>query len=85
MPHAWVASDFVRSALDLFAYECDDALVLAAGVPADWFDGDGIGIGTCVRRGPLSFRLRRVQGRVEPRSMMESNHLVSCVAVATGG
>ena len=36
MPHGWVASDFIRSALDLFAYERDGdhALVLAAGVPA---------------------------------------------------
>jgi hypothetical protein len=39
MPHAWVHSDFARSALDLFAYErdADHALVLAAGVPAAWF------------------------------------------------
>jgi hypothetical protein len=46
MPHAWVASDFVRSVLDLFAYErADDrALVLAAGVPSQWLDGDGIAI-----------------------------------------
>jgi hypothetical protein len=35
MPHGWVASDFMRSALDLFAYErdADSALVLAAGLP----------------------------------------------------
>jgi hypothetical protein len=46
MPHAWVASDFVRSVLDLFAYErADDrALVLAAGVPRDWLDGNGIAV-----------------------------------------
>ena len=42
MPHAWVASDFARSTLDLFAYERDGALVLAGGVPNDWLDGDGI-------------------------------------------
>ena len=32
MPHAWVASDFIRAALDLFAYErdADHAIVLAA-------------------------------------------------------
>src|SRR5207245_8821854 len=35
MPHAWIASDFIRSALDLFAYEreSDRTLVLAAGIP----------------------------------------------------
>jgi hypothetical protein len=37
MPHAWVASDFVRSMLDAFAYEREDgALVVAAGVPRAW-------------------------------------------------
>ncbi|HEX6039226.1 discoidin domain-containing protein, partial [Longimicrobium sp.] len=35
MPHTWVGSDFIRSALDLFAYErtADSALVVGAGVP----------------------------------------------------
>ncbi|MDF4026863.1 discoidin domain-containing protein [Luteibacter sp. PPL201] len=44
MPHAWIASDYVRSALDLFAYEraADHAMVLAAGVPSTWLDGEGI-------------------------------------------
>jgi hypothetical protein len=38
MPHAWIASDFIRAVLDLFAYERsgDHALVLAAGVPPEW-------------------------------------------------
>ena len=38
MPHTWVGSDFVRSALDMFAYdrESDSALVVGAGVPAAW-------------------------------------------------
>ena len=36
MPHTWVGSDFVRSALDFFAYEDDDALILAAGVAPEW-------------------------------------------------
>jgi hypothetical protein len=36
MPHTWVGSDFVRSALDFFAYEEDDALILAAGVAPEW-------------------------------------------------
>jgi hypothetical protein len=43
MPHAWIASDYIRSALDMFAYErrSDKALVLAAGIPANWFEGPG--------------------------------------------
>ena len=44
MPHGWVASDFIRAVLDLFAYERegDQALVLAAGVPPAWLAGPGI-------------------------------------------
>jgi F5/8 type C domain len=46
MPHGWVASDFIRSALDLFAYErdADNALVLAAGLPLQWLEGEGVAI-----------------------------------------
>jgi F5/8 type C domain len=46
MPHGWVASDHIRSVLDLFAYEHEGerALVLAAGVPMAWFDGLGVAI-----------------------------------------
>ena len=38
MPHTWVGSDFLRSALDLFAYdrEEDGALVVGAGVRPEW-------------------------------------------------
>ena len=44
MPHGWVASDQIRSVLDLFAYEHEGehALVLAAGVPIAWLDGPGL-------------------------------------------
>jgi hypothetical protein len=41
MPHAWIASDFLRSILDAVAYDREDgALVVAAGVPRSWL-GDG--------------------------------------------
>lgn len=62
MPHGWVASDFVRAALDLFAYEReeDDALVLAAGVDPAWLDGEGIAVaGLQTVYGPLEYSLRR--------------------------
>ena len=63
MPHAWVGADFIRSCLDLFAWERekDGALVLAAGIPAGWLQG---GPGVAVRRlrtphGLLDYTLRR--------------------------
>lgn len=68
LPHAWVASDFVRSALDLFAYgrEDDDALVLAAGIPARWLDGPGVAIdGLRTPQGALGYTLRRTADALE--------------------
>jgi hypothetical protein len=62
MPHGWVASDFIRSALDLFAYEreSDRSLVIAAGIPADWIDGEGIAIERLrTPYGNLSYTLKR--------------------------
>jgi hypothetical protein len=62
MPHAWVGADFIRSALDLFAWERekDGALVLAAGIPSLWLRG---GPGVAVRglrtpHGLLDYTLR---------------------------
>ncbi|WP_425602528.1 discoidin domain-containing protein [Luteimonas galliterrae] len=65
LPHAWVASDFVRSALDMFAYvrEIDDSIVLAAGIPAAWLDGEGVAIRDLrTANGKLAYSLRREGG-----------------------
>jgi len=70
MPHAWIASDYLRSAYDLFAYERprDQALVLAAGIPADWLKGEGVGIQRLrTPYGLLSYSLREREGRLELR------------------
>ena len=46
MPHSWIASDFIRSVLDFFAFEREDgALVVGAGVPARWIAGKTLHIG----------------------------------------
>jgi len=61
MPHGWVASDFIQSVLDLFAYEraADQSLVLAAGVPNEWLAGAGVAIDNLrTPYGPLSYVLR---------------------------
>jgi hypothetical protein len=65
MPHGWVASDFIRSALDLFAYEreADSALVLAAGLPQPWLEGRGVAVENLrTPYGRLSYSLQS-QGR----------------------
>jgi len=81
MPHGWVASDFVRAALDLFVYERegDDALVLAAGVQPEWLDGSGVSVKD-VRTpyGPVSYTLRR-----EGRKLVL--HVPDSVRVPPGG
>lgn len=67
LPHAWVGSDFVRAALDMFAYlrEIDDSIVLAAGIPASWLDGQGIAIdGLRTPQGSLAYNLRREGGEL---------------------
>ncbi len=61
LPHAWVESDYVRSALDLFAYEReqDEALVVGAGIPATWLDGVGVSVdGLRTPYGLLGYSLR---------------------------
>lgn len=67
MPHAWVASDFIRSALDLFAYEreTDQSLVLGAGVQPEWLDDGGIALrGLRTPFGALGYSLKRDDSRV---------------------
>lgn len=66
MPHAWISSDYIRSALDLFVYErdSDHAMVLADGIPHDWLDtATGVGVRD-VRTpyGPLSYLMVRNSG-----------------------
>jgi len=70
MPHGWVASDQIRSVLDLFAYEREGerALVLAAGVPMTWLlEGSPLAIQNLrTPYGPLSWTMRRApDGAIE--------------------
>lgn len=75
LPHAWVASDFMRSALDMFAYvrEADDTLVLAAGIPAQWLEGEGIAIdGLRTPHGRVGYTLRREPARLVLRFAVDA-------------
>jgi hypothetical protein len=67
MPHGWVASDFIGAALDLCAYERepDHAMVLGAGVPLAWLDGQGVAVRHLrTPYGPLSYSIKRAGTRV---------------------
>jgi len=61
IPHTWVGSDFVRSFLDMFAYEReeDSALVVAAGLPEAWVrSAQGVSVkGLVTPWGPLDLSL----------------------------
>ena len=68
MPHTWVGSDYIRSVLDMLAFEreADSSLVIGAGVPEAWISERP---GVTVRRlsthyGPLSFTMRNEGGSV---------------------
>ena len=80
MPHGWIASDFIRATLDLFAYERDDrSLVLAAGVLPDWLAGGGIAIKNLrTPYGRLSYWLQKNGERVRL-------HVASGVQLPPGG
>lgn len=66
MPHAWVASDFVRSVLDAVAYDREDgALVVGAGIPRSWLDGGTLHVGPLATySGPLDLRMRAEGDRI---------------------
>ncbi|MDR6937540.1 discoidin domain-containing protein [Luteibacter sp. 3190] len=66
MPHAWIASDYVRSALDMFAYDRaqDGAIVVAAGVQPGWLAGEGVAIRDLrTPYGRFGYTLKAVNGK----------------------
>ncbi len=71
MPHTWVGSDFIRSALDMFAFEqeSDSSLVIGAGILDSWVREAN---GASIRRlsthyGQLSYTMRQVGREIEVR------------------
>jgi hypothetical protein len=60
MPHTWVGTDYVRSVLDMLAYEdeADSLLVIGAGVPAAWLADSGVTVRDLhTRFGSVSFAM----------------------------
>jgi len=68
MPHTWVGSDYIRSFLDMFAFERegDSSLVVGAGVKEDWVkDRSGVRVANLsTHYGPLSYDMRADSGTV---------------------
>lgn len=67
MPHGWIASDFIRSTLDLFAYEryADHSMVIAAGIPSSWLAQQPVGIdGLRTPYGSLSYSLHSDRNKI---------------------
>jgi hypothetical protein len=67
MPNTSAGADYIRSVLDMFAYEreSDSSLVIGAGIPESWVTEKP---GVTVRRlsthyGPLSYTIRHETGR----------------------
>jgi hypothetical protein len=62
MPHTWVGSDYIRSFLDMLAYEreSDSSLVIGAGVKDDWVRQDpGVRVSNLsTMYGPLNYDMR---------------------------
>jgi hypothetical protein len=64
MPHTWVGSDYIRSFLDMLAYEreSDSSLVIGAGVRDEWVKEDpGVRVSNLsTEYGPLNYDMRAV-------------------------
>ena len=62
MPHTWVGSDYIRSFLDMLAYEreSDSSIVIGAGVRDEWVEQDpGVRVSNLsTEYGPLNYDMR---------------------------
>ncbi|MDQ2916757.1 MAG: discoidin domain-containing protein [Pseudomonadota bacterium] len=77
LPHAWVASDYIRCVLDLFAYErADGAMMLAGGIPAAWVDRAGVAIrGLRTPYGSVAYSLVRTGDRIAELTLTASGRV----------
>lgn len=64
MPHTWVGSDYIRSFLDMLAYEreSDSSLVIGAGVREEWLKEEpGVKVSNLsTEYGPLNYDMRGI-------------------------
>lgn len=64
MPHTWVGSDYIRSFLDMFAYEreSDSSLVIGAGLRDAWVrESPGVRVSNLsTHYGPLTYQINAI-------------------------
>lgn len=63
VPHTWIGAEYVLAVLAMFAYEhpTDRSLVIGAGIPHEWLDGDGLVVENLPTWwGRLSYSMRRI-------------------------
>jgi hypothetical protein len=76
MPHTWVGSDFIRGALDFFAYEDDDTLILAAGIAPEWTK-QGVRVrGLSTHYGVLDYSIENNRMRIGGNLRVPKNGIV---------
>jgi hypothetical protein len=79
MPHTWVAAEFALAFRSMLAFEreTDQALVVAAGVPAGWLEGEaGVRVdGLPTWYGTLGLAMRRAADGVEMNLTLTGNVL----------
>jgi hypothetical protein len=77
MPHTWIAAEFILAFRSMLAFEreTDDALVVAAGVPAEWLDGnDGLEVRDLPTwYGTLGFAMTRARDAVDMEITLTGN------------
>jgi hypothetical protein len=76
MPHTWVGSDFIRSALDFLAYEDDDALIVAAGISREWAAGGVRVRGLSTHYGTLDYTIEGKRLRIGGDMRVPKNGIV---------
>ncbi|MCB2156609.1 discoidin domain-containing protein [bacterium] len=59
MPHTWVGSGLINAVRDLFVYENGEKLIVAAGVPDEWYDAGASVSNLPTWWGELSYRMKR--------------------------
>jgi len=67
MPHTWVGSGYINAVRSMFAYEKDNSLIIAHGIPEEWLSSkNGISIGRLpTYYGSINYTMKKDDGVVK--------------------